>query len=88
MNHLSAHGRLQRKLQPPLGAQLELEPPFFDTDAKLDIFSSTSLLSQDGQFTFSASAAFKTSFSNSVPQERHSNSYSGIFPSASNEVVF
>jgi hypothetical protein len=74
MNHLSAHGRLQRKLQPPVGAQLELEPPFLETDAKVDIFSSTSLLSQDGHFTFSVSAAFITSFSNSIPQARHSNS--------------
>jgi hypothetical protein len=73
-----AHGRpYQFKLQPPVGAQEPDEPPFAN-EAKVEIFSSTLRLPQIGQATSETELAFHTSFSNSKPHSRHSNSKMGI----------
>jgi hypothetical protein len=62
--------------QPPAGAQFEvlLDMPVFETEAKLDTFSSSSRLSQAGQITFAKSEVFSTSFSKAAPHFRHSYS--------------
>jgi hypothetical protein len=62
----------------PLGAQFaapeKVEAPDFETEAKLENFSSSLFPLHAGHLTFSASDFFKTSVSNSLPQSRQMNS--------------
>jgi hypothetical protein len=62
-------------LQPPLGAQFAApDVPDFETEAKLEYFSSSFLLSHAGHLISEISEAFRTSDSNAAPQSRHANS--------------
>jgi hypothetical protein len=72
---ISVYDRLQLMLQPPLGVQFEApEPLFVETEAKLETFSSRFKLWHSGHCKSLLSDDFRTSFSNSWPHSRHTNS--------------
>jgi hypothetical protein len=76
---ISVDDRFQLMLQPPLGVQFEApEPPLFETEAKLDTFSSRFEPWHLGHRISLFSDDFHTSSSNSFPHSTQMNSYIGI----------
>lgn len=77
---VSADGRVQFILQPPLGVQFDVpELPFVETEAKLDTFSSSLELLHAGHCNSLFSDELFTIFSNSFPHSRQVNSNIGIY---------